>query len=171
MKLLKYNIVNESEINDNEKVDILIKECLHVKNELSKILLMVLKETSNSKIREEVAYALIDNFKNDEIIPVLIELIKKPELKNHNASLVYALGEYSDCKEYLEFLTDLVLYYDYHTGLNAFNIIISMPMPFDENIVKRQLEKLSVNILDSDREVLVNDLISFYSEILENQND
>jgi hypothetical protein len=44
-------------------------------------------------------------------------------------------------------------------------------MPFDENIVKRQLEKLSVNILDSDREVLVNDLISFYSEILENQND
>lgn len=145
--------------------DVIDKLILDKSNIVEK-LINILETTLDLKVRKKVVLSLVDNFKDERIIPVIINLIKRPDLVNNNAILVFALGEYSDCKEYLEFLIDIFLNYDYHVALNSYNIIINMPPPFEEKTISKVLEKInsSREKIDKDKEKMIEELISFFEE-------
>lgn len=148
----------------NEKIDKIIVN----KKLLVDELIAVLELTNDSQIRKIVTLALIDNFKDDKIIPTLMRLIKRSDLKNHNAILVFALGEYCDCKDYLDFFVDLLLYYDYHVAFNSFNILINMPPPFDNLILSKVYKRIKDNIslVENDKEGMIRELLALWDNYL-----
>jgi hypothetical protein len=153
---------------DIEEVINTIEELTEVKNDITKTLINVLEETTDPKIRKKAVLSLVDNFKDERIIPALINLIKRPDLEKNNAILVYALGEYSDCKEHLLFLIDLILDFDFHVAWNAYNIILSMSPPFDEAVIKDLMKRIEDALgKNEEKEVLLNDLILFFKSIIE----
>ncbi len=145
-----------------------ILDIVKIKNDAVGSLIDIIKTTSDSKIREAAILALIDNFKDSKIIPILKELIDSPKLSNYNAFIVYALGEYSDCKEDLFFLTELVINKDYHAALNAYNIITEMHQPFDKEALEESINKIkSLEQISAERKDIVNELLLFLTFYLE----
>lgn len=164
-----YNELIERLGNDNEDVVIgSLTELVCIKKEIISALLSLMQNTNSHKVRDKVALTIVDNFRDDKIIPTIIELIKKPELIEHNAKLVYACGEYSDCRNFVEFFVDFVLNYDYHVAWNATNIILNMQCNFDENTVSRILQKIRTekNSIDENKLDFVDDLISFFEKLV-----
>jgi hypothetical protein len=139
-----------------------IKSLIELKNYTVKIMLSALIETKDNKIRKEIILSIVDNFKDERIIPTLKELIIDKKLEKENAILVYALGEYSNSMELLDFLVELVLNQDYHTALNAINIIFSMIPQFNEELVTNLLNKVEfVKVIKDDKMELIQDLKLF----------
>jgi len=139
-----------------------IRSLIEFKKNIVKILLNALIETKDNKIRTEIALSIVDNFKDERIIPTFKELIIDKELGKENAILVYALGEYSNSMELLDFLVELILNKDYHTAINAINIIFSMIPQFNEELVTNLLDKVeSIKVFEDDKAELFQDLKLF----------
>ncbi|HBG71013.1 MAG: hypothetical protein A2W93_03075 [Bacteroidetes bacterium GWF2_43_63] len=153
---------------EQNKIDTLLKE----KAAIVEKLISVLNKTSDTEIRNRTALLLVDNFKDERIVPALKNLIQMPELKNTNAKLVFALGEYYDCKDQLDFLTDLILEFDFHVAWVATSIIIDMQPPFEKVVVENNLKKVLAkkNISDEKME-FVNTLIDYFENIIERQSE
>jgi len=137
-----------------------LKEILVNKNMYVAELIQTFKNLDNSKAkeREEIALFLIDNFRDDRIIPAFKEVILSKKSINHNAFLVFALGEYSDCRDELIFLLKIIYKFDYHVAMNAFNIINDM-CDIDDKVFNEAKEFIKNNHYDNDEnESIVNDL-------------
>jgi hypothetical protein len=143
-----------------------IEELINNKLKIIDELIYILESTKDIQIRKKTVLALVDNFKDDRIVSTLIKLIKRPDLENQNAILVFALGEYSDCKEYIDFLVNLILDYDYHVAWNSYNILINMTPPFDREVLLKVYEKtlLTKNKIGNDKEKMIEGLIAFWDK-------
>jgi len=159
--------MKEIDYNDIEEFKFLKNNILNEKNNTVSHLIKILTNTVCPKIRDEIAFLLVDNFKDNSIIPTLKILIKRKDLLNYNANLVYAFGEYSTNEDHLDFLVDIVLDCEYHPALNAFNIITDMKLPLSENNIKLQLQKINSKTIQGEKEGLVKDLIQFFNDISE----
>lgn len=147
---------------DAKQIEYSIKSLIELKNNIVKIMLSALIETQDNKIRKEIALSIVDNFKDDRIIPTLKELIIDNKMTKVNAILVYALGEYSNSMELLDFLVELVLNKDYHTALNAINIIFSMTPQFNEELITSLLNKVEmIELVEDDKVELIQGLKLF----------
>jgi hypothetical protein len=161
----KYKYIDES-LNDiksdNEEIVMnAIKHLITFNENICISLLELLNNTTNSKIRDKVALALVDNFKNPNIVPTLLKLVQRPDLKKHNAFLLFACSEYSDCKEHLELLVEFILKYDYHVAWNAYGIIINMPPPFDEDMIFSILRKIESTKIRGKKKEIISSLVAF----------
>lgn len=147
---------------DAKQVEDSIKVLIEVKNYSVKIMLNELIYAKDNRIRKNIALSIVDNFKDERIIPALKELIIDNKTENENAILVYALGEYSNSIELLDFLFELVMYKDYHTALNAINIIFSMVPQFNDSLVSNLLNKVeNIDFIEVDKKELIQDLTTF----------
>lgn len=157
--------VNEKKLLKSKKPENIIhmvNSLIELKTDIVKNLLSVLSDTEDNELRKFIALAIVDNFKDDRIIPNLKELIKKDSLKNNNAILVYALGEYSNDSSLLDFLVDLILNFDYHVAWNALSIIKSMDANFEESIIENLILKVNAfEINDRSKEDLTHNLKFF----------
>lgn len=143
-----------------------LNKSLVIKNDLVNDLIRQLKATKKHDERFKLALFLVDNFKDKRIIPELIKLIKKPELKSHNADLVFACSEYSDTQPYLNFFIDLVINEDFNVAWNAYYTIIGMKGEI--------LKKKSISILnklngalgkqDSEKDKIIGSLKLFFEQ-------
>ena len=153
---------------NTQQIEDSIKSLIELKNYTVKIMLNALVETKDNKIRHEIALSIVDNFKDERIIPTLKELIIDKKLEGKNAILVFALGEYSNSTELLDFLVELILNKDYHTALNAINIIFSMIPQFNEELATNLLNKVElIKIIEEDKLEIIQDLKLFLKNILE----
>jgi len=153
---------------NTQQIEDSIKSLIELKNYTVKIMLNALVETKDNKIRHEIALSIVDNFKDERIIPTLKELIIDKKLEGKNAILVFALGEYSNSTELLDFLVELILNKDYHTALNAINIIFSMIPQFNEELATNLLNKVElIKIIEDDKLEIIQDLKLFLKNILE----
>ncbi len=153
---------------NTQQIEDSIKSLIELKNYSVKIMLNALVETKDNKIRHEIALSIVDNFKDERIIPTLKELIIDKKLEGKNAILVFALGEYSNSTELLDFLVELILNKDYHTALNAINIIFSMIPQFNEELATNLLNKVElIKIIEDDKVEIIQDLKLFLKNILE----
>jgi len=157
----KNNINTKFENNENTYLDSFNK-ILETKNGIVNELLELIRNTNNHVVREKTILFLIDNFKDDKILPCLLELIKRPDLQNYNAFIVFACGEYSDCKENIEFFFELVLNYDFHVAWNAAEIIIKMRPPFEKQTISNFL-----NILIQEKPKIIGPKIDFFENLIE----
>lgn len=165
MKDLK-KVENLLKSQDAKQIEESIKSLIELKNNTVKIMLSALIETKDNKTRKEIALSIVDNFKDERIIPTLKELIIDKKLEKENAILVYALGEYSNSMELLDFLVELVLNKDFHTALNAICIIFSMIPQFNKELVTNLLNKVEVTkVIDDDKIELIQDLKLFLKKI------
>jgi hypothetical protein len=115
------------------------------KNKVNKLIDLI-NSTEDHKYRTELVFALIDNFKDDRIIPTLINLIKRESLKHYNSSIIFACNEYSpnECKDYLSLFVDIVINGDYEASMSASSLIFDFSEPYnwDEKLLDNLAEKL-----------------------------
>lgn len=86
-------------------------------------LLKTLEGTSNGNIRNTTAY-LLGEFKCQEAVPILMDLIFKKELENNRGTLIYALGEL-ECKEYIKRLIPLLYGGNYEVVMNVHSLLLN----------------------------------------------
>ena len=142
----------------------LIKQIIIDKNDRVSQLIQLIKNTDDHKYRNELIYTLVDNFKDKRIIPTLIDLIKKEDLKHYNASIIYACNEYSpyECKDHISLFVDTVINGDYEASMASAQLIIDFPEPYDwEDDLLNRLENDLASSLDKD-----NDNKEFIREVL-----
>ncbi|MCB9361616.1 MAG: hypothetical protein H6587_11300 [Flavobacteriales bacterium] len=108
-------------------------------------LIKLMEETEDDELRKETILLLVDNFKDERISVALKKMILNPKYYNQNAFFVYALGENANCKDDFLFLIDLIINGDYHVALNAFNIILDISNPIDNELLNTGIEKLKNN--------------------------
>jgi hypothetical protein len=151
----------DSSSNDATHVDLMLNHVLDFKNNVIEQIISLINETSDHEIRGKCILFLIDHFKDARITETLVNLIKRPDLQNHNGFITYALGESSDCKDYLEFLIELVLEYNYNVSIHALNIIIDMDPPFDKDQINNLINKIRSLKVKEDKKTFKRDLLLF----------
>lgn len=109
--------------NDEDLAQIAIDSLVEMKEKMVEVMLDGLITTTDHSVRHSLVLAIVDNFKDDRIIPTLKKMINDKNLKTRTGILVYALGEYSNSVDLLEFLVDLVLEADYLPAWNALGIL------------------------------------------------
>jgi hypothetical protein len=160
----------KTHISEIETIDNIIN-IVDEKKRLVSLLINVLKNTNSYELRKKALLCLVDNFKDERIIPILKELILSPDFKESNAIFVYALGEYSSCKEDLVFLTEVFLNQDYHVAWNVYNIIQNLNIEFDRKSMTEALELLKSNInVNDDKMDMHNELIEIFSFYINDLN-
>ncbi|MFN8208933.1 MAG: hypothetical protein U0T82_16225 [Bacteroidales bacterium] len=157
MDKIKFN----SNINNADSVDPLLNQLLEVKNNVIEQIITMINETSDHEIRAKCILFLIDHFRDRKIPEALINLIKRPDLKNNNAFITYALGESCDCKDYLDFLIELVLEYGYNVSVHALNIIIDMEPPFNKDQIENLIKKIKTIKVKDEKKTFKKDLLLF----------
>jgi len=125
---------------EKELTDLIIQ-----KEDCVTTLINLIEKTSNEEVRKKSLFYLIDNFKDDRIIPFLKKNILSEKFRNKNAIFVYALGEYSNCRNELDFLVNLIVTQDYHVAMNAYNIIGDYYPEFDKIQLKNALKIIKDN--------------------------
>ncbi len=149
--------------------NILIDEVLNQKNNDVIKIINLINQTNDNKLRSELVFTLIDNFKDKRIIPALIDLIKREDLKNHNASFVFACNEYSpeECKNRIDFFIDLVINGDYETSMASAQLILDFPEPYkwSENLLDKLENKLRVSLEENiqNKEFII-DVLKMFSD-------
>ena len=98
---------------------------------------MLLKE-HNDNLRNVIALSL-GSLKADDAVPILIQLVKKPELKNKRGSLVYALQNL-DCKNYFIDIVELICDGNYEVCNHALDIFESLvdEISYSEKLLAKQ---------------------------------
>ncbi len=127
-----------------EDINSLLKECLNL-----------LVETNDDGIRNELALLIVNNFKSKEIIPTLISLIKRKDLKRKTGTLIFACNEYSpkECKEYLEFFVNIVIMGSYESSWSSAQLILDFPEPYYDwkDSLLNKLENKLLKALDDEK--------------------
>jgi hypothetical protein len=132
-----------------------IKEIVNSKEKAVYELIELINETNSHESRRELIFTLIDNFKDDRIVPTLINLIKREDLNHFNGSIIFACKEYSpeECKPYLELFTDIVINGDYEASWGSASLILDFPEPYDvweTDLLDRLLAKLKIAMKDGE---------------------
>lgn len=126
---IKQLLIKEKETN-SQKVSFLVEKML---------------ATENSQIRDNIAFFLVDHFKDPLIENSLIKLIEDKRWVNHRGTLLYLLNEYTNDNKYLIFLIDLLINNDEDNGelyMNVYIMITSLQVPMDKNDITVSLESL-----------------------------
>ena len=79
-----------------------------------------LKATSDPSIRNHLALNLAQT-REPEVLEILIELIKRPDLKDSRGTLVHCLGFY-DCKPHFNLLVELVTTGNWEVAHEAYTL-------------------------------------------------
>ena len=134
--------------------------------------LIGLLEIEHVKKRNIVALALRDLKENKAIEP-LLKSIFKPENKNNNGTMVYALQELN-CKDKLVDIFKILFFQGYESKLLAYNILDEQTFEFskdDLNEIQRMWKEYNRNT-DKDEETIkiVKDAYDGYIEYLNEKN-
>jgi hypothetical protein len=114
------------------------------KNKIVDTLISQLKSTDNYNKGNQIAFALIDNFKDEQIENCLFDLITSTQWKSYNGTLLYALGEYSNNKKYLYFLIDLILKNenDGEIFMSAYSMVLNLHPPFNKKELTKSIQRV-----------------------------
>jgi hypothetical protein len=125
-------------------IDILLKNIITQKEDIIEKLVSILKSTNDFCLGNKIAFALVDNFRDDRIETCLVDLIQDTRWKNSNGTLLYLLGEYTNDQKYLLFLIDMILKNekndDGEVFMAAYGMIINMQPPLDRKKITRALQ-------------------------------
>lgn len=83
--------------------------------------LQILETTADHALRHSLALSLSDT-RDARVFPVLLKLIKQPELKDRRGTLIYCLESY-DCSSIREYLLELIETGNFEVAMQA-DIII-----------------------------------------------
>jgi len=149
--------------------DVLLNEIIKCKDDLVEKLITMLKSTKDFFIGNQIAFTLVDNFRDDRIETCLMDLIKDSRWKNHNGTLLYLLGEYTSDSKNLYFLIDLILRNEKDDNgevfMNAYSMIISLRPPLDRKEITKSIQRVKRETkkknTTEEQKKLVNSLLSF----------
>ncbi len=126
-------------------------------------LLILLKNTGNSSVRDEAALALSD-LNVVQAIPVLFELITDPKNINHRGTLLYSLQQF-DCRQYMIELSKVLCDGNFETQEMIVQIFEEIEEIYDKNNLAeaiKVMEKCSSN----DKTERQNQYVSYSIELL-----
>jgi hypothetical protein len=151
-------------------IEAVLNEAVELKEDLVGKLITILKSTDDFYTGNQVAFTLVENFKDDDRIEsCLVDLIKDSRWKNHNGTLLYLLGEYTNNKKYLYFLIDIILNNekddDGEVFMGAYSMIINLHPPLDVKEISRALQRVrreeKKENMSTEQEKLVNSLLNY----------
>ena len=155
----------------------------YIKSELEKIekqkekmvslLMDMMKSGTPSNFINEIGFTLVDNFRDERIEQYLVELIKKPCLKNCNGSLLHLLGNYTTNRKYLYFLIDLILQNEDNGEIimDGYSMIINMQPPLERTEMAKSIQRLRREEKKKNNSALKKKLIRSLINFLEGQRD
>lgn len=87
-----------------------------------------------SNERHNLIIKLIDDYTSKEIIPFLFDLIKNEKIKDLDATLVFACGEYSieECVPHFEQFVEIVIHSHYEAAMTASGVLNEMRDYYDK---------------------------------------
>lgn len=124
-----------------------LSEYQEQKNRIVTELIECLRLNYDWSLSHKALFFLVDNFKDEKIIPALFEIALKDGINNVNGTIIFACQEYSpvECKPYFQTLTEIVINSNYEASWSASTLITNFPKPYDlwePEIVKVVIVKL-----------------------------
>jgi len=157
------------------KNDIDIGYLISQKNEIVDKLVLQLKSTEDYSEGNQIALALIDNFKDERIEYCLFDLITAKKWKNYNGTLLYALEEYTNHSKYLYFLVDLILKNekgnDGEIFMGAYSMLLGLQPPFDKKEITKSIRRVKRESKKKNLSRETKKLITSLIDFLEGQKD
>jgi hypothetical protein len=151
-------------------IETVLNDAVELKDDLVAKLINILKSTDDFYTGNQVAFTLVENFKDDDRIEAcLINLITDSRWKNHNGTLLYLLGEYTNNKKYLYFLIDIILNNEKEDNgeifMGAYSMIINLHPPLDVGEIKRALQRVRIEEkkenISAEQKKMVNSLLNY----------
>jgi hypothetical protein len=150
-------------------IDILLKNITIQKENVIDKLISILKSTNDFCLGNKIAFTLVSNFKDNRIENCLTELIKDMRWKNHNGTLLYLLGEYTNDPKYLFFLIDMILKNEKDNNgeifMGTYSMIINLHPPLDRKEITRVFQRLRKAGLKKkntkEQKLLINSLLNY----------
>jgi hypothetical protein len=135
-----------------DKIEIIKQQ----KEEAVKNLLQTMLETNSVDIRNNIGFALVDNFKDKCIELAIIKLIEDSRWAGSIGTLIYLLGEVSSDEKYLMLLIKLILSNEIggEIYMGCINMIIRLELPLNESNVNEALNALEMSSVSSCIEIL-----------------
>lgn len=124
-----------------------------------------LKSTSDASTRNALALKLAET-QQPEVLEILIELINRPDLKNHRGTLVHCLGFY-DCKPHFNLLIELVTAGNWEVAHEAFALasaIDTIGAPQAETAYAMLARYSEKNEIEEWRKDLIIELLELFDE-------
>lgn len=122
------------------------------------LLIKILKETDNHRLRNSVAIALSDIGSNDAVEPI-IEMLKATKTIGHRGTLIYSL-QTLDYSKHIDLLMEFLCEGNYEVSRESMLLITA----FRDNLTQVQREKY-INVINDKIEKLEEQLNFLYESI------
>ncbi len=146
-----------------------LEKVLELKQALVQSLLKKLKDARAIAEKEKIILCLIDNFKDQMILPSIVDEIKLSPLSESHAFYLYACAEYSleECENYFDLWIDIVCLGNFHSSVNAGIILVNLPEPFEfeeDQVVEAQKKLMEVFKKDAslDKKDIVQEVLNLF---------
>ena len=136
--------------------------------ELFNVVLELLNLNTNEKIHGEIV-DIINNVKDDKVVPIMINAIKQMRFSKSLHALVTGCWMSGlNYGKYIDIFTDVFINTDFITAFEAFTLIENIePKNIPPEILEKSYKKLLLaqKEINSDKEQLTNELLNLFDEI------